>query len=77
MQTVQSNSFYCKITLHVSGVTAPIIRILTTVTAACGTGHNIGTATSFQLGQVWTSPDLATLEGSSWTDIMTCTGGCG
>ena len=22
-------------------------------------------------------PDLATLEGSSWTDIMTCTGGCG
>jgi len=24
-----------------------------------------------------TSPDLATLEGSSCTDIMTCTGGCG
>ena len=43
------------------------------------TGHNIGPATSFQLGQVGTkfSPDLATLEGSSWTDIMTCTGGCG
>ena len=46
MQTMQSNLFYCKITLHVSGDTAP-------------------------------SPDLATLEGSSWTDIMTCTGGCG
>ena len=26
MQTVQSNLFYCKITVHVSGDTAPIIR---------------------------------------------------
>ena len=25
----------------------------------------------------WPGPDLATLEGSSLTDIMTCTGGCG
>jgi len=41
MQTMQSNLFYCKITLHVSG------------------------------------EKLATLEGSSWTDIITCTGGCG
>jgi len=32
-------------TLHVSGVTAPIIRILKTVTATPGTGHNTGTAT--------------------------------
>jgi len=40
---------YCKATLHVSGVTAPIIR----------------------------SPDQATLEGSSCTSIMTCTGGYG
>jgi len=39
---------YCKVTLHVSGVTAPIIR-----------------------------PDQATLEGSSCTSIMTCTGGYG
>ena len=46
MQTMQSNLFYCKITLHVSGVTG-------------------------------LSPDPATLEGSSWKDIMTCTGGCG
>ena len=44
MQTMQSNLFYCKITLHVSGDTAP---------------------------------DLAMLKRSSWTDIMTCTGGCG
>jgi len=36
--------------------------VLKTVTAASGTGHNIGTATS-------------TLEGSSCTDIMTSTGG--
>jgi len=36
-------------------------------------------ATSLQRGQTGTpeSPDLATLEGSSCTDIMTCTGGCG
>ena len=26
MQTMQSNLFYCKISLHVSGVTAPINR---------------------------------------------------
>jgi len=26
MQTMQSNLFYCKITLHGLGVTAPIIR---------------------------------------------------
>ena len=26
---------------------------------------------------LWYSPDLATLEGSSSTGIMTCTGGCG
>ena len=45
----------------------PSSGVITTVTAASGTGHNIGTATSLQ----------ATLEGSSCTDIMTCTGGCG
>ena len=36
---------YCKVTLHVSGVTAPIIRSTKTVTATSGTGHNTGTAT--------------------------------
>jgi len=44
--------------------------VLKTVTAASGTGHNISTATSLQ-------HDQATLEGSSCTDIMTSTGGCG
>ena len=43
---------YCKATLHVSGVTAPIIRSTKSVTAASSTGHNIGTATSFQRGHV-------------------------
>jgi len=75
---------YCKVTLHVSGVTAS--GVLKTVTAASGTGHNIGTATSLQRGLIGslpttrlaqTSPDRATLEGSSCTSIMTCTGGCG
>jgi len=49
---MQSDSFYCKVTVHVSGVTAPIIRSTKTVTAASGTGHNIGTASSLQRGQI-------------------------
>ena len=49
----------------------PSSGALKTVTAASGTGHNTGTATSLQ------RDDLATLEGSSCTSIMTCTGGCG
>jgi len=47
---------YCKVSVHVSGVTAPIIRSTKTVTAASGTGHNIGRATSLQRGQVGTWP---------------------
>ena len=50
----------------------PSSGALKTVTAASGTGHNTGTATSLQR-----SPDQATLEVSNCTDIMTCTGGCG
>jgi len=34
----------------------PSSGILKTVTAASGTGHNIGTATSLQRGQVWSVP---------------------
>jgi len=44
----------------------PSSGVLKTVTAASGTGHNIGTATSLQRGQIGT-PDLATLEGSGCT----------
>jgi len=44
----------------------PSSGVLKTVTATSGT------TTSLQRG-----PDQATLEGSSCTDIMTCTGGCG
>ena len=39
---------YCKITVHVSGVTAPIIRSTKTLTAASGTGYNIGAAASLR-----------------------------
>jgi len=46
----------------------PSSGVLKTVTAASGTVHNTGKAT-------W--PDQATLEGSSCSDNMTCTGGCG
>jgi hypothetical protein len=49
----------------------PSSGVLKTVTAASGTGHDTGTATSLQRGLIWT------LEGSSCTSIMTCTGGCG
>ena len=44
----------------------PSSGVLKTVNAASGTGHNFP--------PTW--PDRATLEGSSCTDIMTCTGGC-
>ena len=68
----------------------PSSGVLKTVTAASGTGHNTCTDTSLQRGLIGTglcesrrvrlaqtSPDQATLEGSSCTSIMTCTGGCG
>ena len=54
----------------------PSSGVLKTVTDTSGIGHNIGTATSFQRGLVrtsHTSPDQATLEGSSCTNIMTYT----
>jgi len=49
----------------------PSSGVLKTVTAASGTGRNTGAATSLQRGL------QATLEGSSCTSSMTCTGGCG
>ena len=55
--------------------TAPIIRVLKTVTAASDTSHNIGTATSLQRGQFGTELlNLAMLEGGSCTHIVTGTG---
>jgi len=48
--------------------------VLKTVTAASVTGHNIGEATSLQRGRVGTA---GMQDCSSFTDIMTCTGGCG
>jgi len=54
----------------------PSLGVLKTVTTASGIGHNISTATSLQRGLI-RSPDQAMLEGSSCTDIMTYTGGCG
>jgi len=51
---------YCKVTLHISGVTAPTIRS----TKNCNrshrySSHNTGTATSLQLGlqAVFSTPD--------------------
>ena len=43
---------YCKVILHVSGVTAPINRITKSITAASGTVHNICTTTSLQRGLI-------------------------
>jgi len=58
---------YCKVTLHVSGVTAPIIRVLKTVAAASGTGHNTGTVTFLQRGPI----GLKASHHDSTYDIMT------
>ena len=49
----------------------PSSGILKNVTAASGTGHNTGAATSLQRGMI------GHVGGSSCTSIMTCTGGCG
>ena len=62
---------YCKITLHVLGVTAPTIRSTKNCNRSLRSGQNIGTATSLQHDRI------GKLEGSSRTDIMTCIGGCG
>jgi len=43
---------YCKVTLHISGVTTTFSRSTKTVTAVSGTGHNTGTATSLQRGLI-------------------------
>ena len=51
--TMRSPFIYCNVTLHVSGVVAPIIR---SVTTAYGAGHIIVVATGFQRGQVKTWP---------------------
>jgi hypothetical protein len=47
----------------------PSSGVLKTVTATSGIGHNTGTATSFQRGLLRSSPDQATLEGSSCTSM--------
>ena len=57
------------------GCQHPSSGALKTVTATSGIGHNTGTATSFQRGLIRT--DLTTLEGSSFTSVMTYTGGSG
>jgi len=41
---------YCKVTLHVSESQHSSSGVLKTVTAASGTGHNTGKATSLQRG---------------------------
>ena len=73
---IQSDATVCRYlftakSLYMFRVSQHPSSVLKTVAAATGTGHNIGTATSLQRGLI------GTLEGSSCTDIMTCTGGCG
>ena len=77
MQTKQSNLFYWKSLYMFLLSQHPSSGVLKTVTAASSTGHNISPPTSFKRGQVGTGPDMAMLEGSGWTNIMTCTEGCG
>ena len=47
----------------------PSSGVLKTVTTASGTGHNIGTATSLQRGQIWPRWREVAVE-SSWTFIQ-------
>jgi len=55
----------------------PLSGVLKTVPAASGTGHTICTSTPLQRGPIGTGPDQTSLERSSGTNSMTCTGGCG
>jgi len=67
MQIMQSNFFYCKITLHISGVTGPIIR------SARNCNRRLRYRSYYRSSYflpTWPRRDLATLEGSSCTDFM-------
>ena len=73
--TVRRYLFTVK-SLHMFRVSQhPSSGVLKTVTAASGTSHNTGKATSLQRGLI--RQRQAKLEGSSCTSIMTCTEGCG
>jgi len=54
----------------------PSSGVLKTVPTASGTGHTTCTTTPLQRGLIRLRPDQTTLEGSSGTSSMTCTGGC-
>jgi len=67
-----ADTFFCKVTLHVSGVTAPIFS--STKNSNRGLQYR---SRDWCVRLAQTSTDQATLQGSSCTGIMTCTGGCG
>ena len=50
---MQPDLFHCKVTYMFPVSQHPSSGVLKTVTAASGTSHNIGTATSFQRSQIW------------------------
>ena len=65
---------YCKLLYMFRVSQNPSSRVLKTVTAASGTVHNTGTATSLHRGLIGTRWREVAV-GS--TSIMACTGGCG
>jgi hypothetical protein len=70
--TVRRHLFTAKLIYMFRSSLRPSSRVLKTVTATSGIGHNIGVAASFQRGLI-----RRTLERSSCTNIMTYTRGSG
>jgi len=66
---LQNHSTYFGCPPHPSSV------VHKTVTAASGTGHDTGTATSLQRGLIRTVPIRPRFEAGCCTSIMTCTRG--
>jgi len=68
----------CSHTVHECWLPSPFASFpFTSPPVLCRVPSDSVSTLLLMMGAVTDRPDLATLEGSSCTDIMTCTGGCG